>query len=83
MSDRKRQQQQFLVLKQKYVGIGTEKTAEEEWLTNVQRDTYNSLQGHAATLEYVSLGAGSISKRTTKIDMIRKMGQRKVRPRDD
>ncbi|CCE90619.1 U2 snRNP complex subunit YSF3 TDEL_0B04900 [Torulaspora delbrueckii] len=75
MSYRQRQQQQYLVLKQKYVGLGKENTTQEEWQTNVHRDTYNTLQGHSALLEYVTLAKGGLSKRSEKIQLIKKMAQ--------
>lgn len=83
MSDRQRQQQQFLVLKQKYIGLGKENTTQEEWLTTVHRDTYNTLQGHSAMLEYVTLATGCSSKRSMKIELIKKMGHTKVRSKNE
>ncbi|EDO16255.1 hypothetical protein Kpol_505p32 [Vanderwaltozyma polyspora DSM 70294] len=83
MSDKVRQQQLYQVLKQKYVGLGNEKTTKEEWLTNVNRDTYNSLQGHSASLEYITLGKRASSKRDTKVDLINKMcNDEKIRRND-
>ncbi|QLQ79642.1 hypothetical protein HG537_0C02890 [Torulaspora globosa] len=78
MSYRQRQQQQYLVLKQKYLGLGREDTTQEEWLTNVRRDTYNTLQGHSALLEYVTLAKGGLSKRSERIELIKKMKQRDI-----
>lgn len=73
----------YLALKQKYIGLGKENTTQEEWFTNVRRDTYNTLQGHSALLEYITLGKGGVSKRSERIELIKKMGQTKnVRPED-
>lgn len=52
-------------------------------MMNVQRDTYNNLQGHSFMLEYVSLAQGSTSKRCTKVELIKKMAHLKVRTRDE
>lgn len=71
------------MLKHKYVGLGKENTTQEEWLANVHRDTYNSLQGHAGLLEYVALAQGSPSKRQTRIQLIKKMDQNKLQPSEE
>lgn len=63
------------MLKQKYIGLGKETTTQDEWLTNVHRDTYNTLQGHSGLLEYVTLAKGGLSKRSEKIELIKKMAQ--------
>ncbi|CCD25620.1 U2 snRNP complex subunit YSF3 NDAI_0F03020 [Naumovozyma dairenensis CBS 421] len=75
MSDKQREQQQYRTLKQKYVGLGDENTTKDEWLTNVQRDTYNSLQGHAALLEYITLGQEDRvrTKAGMRVELIKKM----------
>lgn len=61
------------MLKQKYVGLGKESTTQDEWLANIHKDTYYSLQGHAALLEYVTLAKGGLSKRSERVQMIKKM----------
>ncbi|CAR29318.1 ZYRO0G05852p [Zygosaccharomyces rouxii] len=75
-------QQRYQVLKHKYVGLGREHTTQEEWLSNVHRDTYHSLQAHSGLLEYLALAQGSSSKRQTKIQLIKKMDQNKSRPNE-
>lgn len=72
-SDKVRQQQLYQVMKQKHVGLGNDDTNRDEWMTNVHRDTYNSILGHSGLLEYVSLASGDHSKRTTKLEIIDKM----------
>ena len=61
------------------MGVGNEKTSPEEWLTNVHRDIYNSMINHSGLLEYVTLGKNSESKKDTKIELIRKMCETKIR----
>lgn len=73
-SDKQRQKRLYQLQKQKYLGVGNENTTDQEWLANVRRDTYNSLQGHSAMLEYLTLANDSItSKRDMKIALLRKM----------
>lgn len=76
-------QQHYQVLKHKYIGLGKENTTQEEWTENIHRDTYNSLQGHAGLLEYLTLAQNSPSKRQTRIELLRKMGQTKQRSREE
>ncbi|AQZ18042.1 YSF3 (YNL138W-A) [Zygosaccharomyces parabailii] len=76
-------QQHYQVLKHKYIGLGKENTTQEEWTENIHRDTYNSLQGHAGLLEYLTLAQNSPSKRQVRIELIKKMGQTKLRSREE
>ncbi|CAR21600.1 U2 snRNP complex subunit YSF3 [Lachancea thermotolerans CBS 6340] len=73
MSDKHRQKQLFQAMKQKHLGLGTEATTTEEWMTHVHRDTYYSLASHSSMLEYLALSQGDSSKRVTELRLIEKM----------
>ncbi|CUS22332.1 LAQU0S05e03004g1_1 [Lachancea quebecensis] len=73
MSDKHRQKQVFQIMKQKHLGLGTEATTTEEWMTHVHRDTYYSLASHSSMLEYLTLSQGDSSKRVTELRLIEKM----------
>ncbi|SCU85564.1 LADA_0D08284g1_1 [Lachancea dasiensis] len=75
MSDKQRQQQLFQVMKQKHLGLGTEGTTSDEWLTHVHRDTYYSLASHNAMLEYLALAQNDQSKRITELRLLERMSQ--------
>lgn len=88
-SERQRQKQQYHILKDRYLGVGNESTTPDEWLENVQRDTYYSMQAHSSMLEYISLaknGAG-VSKRMTQLELLKKMcvnpGKRELEDSED
>ena len=57
-----------------------------EWKTNVRKDTYNSLQGHSATLEYLTLANDAVlTKQQMRIALLRKMAdlpESKKRPHE-
>ncbi|CCC71113.1 hypothetical protein NCAS_0G02260 [Naumovozyma castellii] len=77
MSDKQRQQHVYQTLKQKHLSLGDENTTKEEWLTNVQRDIYNSIQGHSGLLEYTALNQqGLTSSQMLRVSMIKKMAQK-------
>ncbi|CCH60543.1 hypothetical protein TBLA_0D00330 [Henningerozyma blattae CBS 6284] len=78
-SEAQRQKQQYQILKLKYLGLGDESTTKEEWLENIQKDTYYSLQAHSALLEYISLGQHDSSKTETRIKLLKKMCENKVK----
>ncbi|CCF60293.1 hypothetical protein KAFR_0J02290 [Kazachstania africana CBS 2517] len=74
MSDKQRQRQVFQTFKQKYVGLGTEDTMKEDWLSNVRKDTYTNIQGHSAMLEYVTIATdGMTSKKDMRMSLLKKM----------
>lgn len=66
--------------------MGNQDTTETEWLSNVKRDTYYSLLGHASLLEYTTLAKNQQSlnennssinyytKRQMKWELLNKMG---------
>lgn len=73
-SEKQRQQRLYQIQKQRYLGVGDENTTDVEWKTDVRRDTYNSLQGHAATLEYLTLANDDImTKHEMRMYLLRKM----------
>ncbi|SCU96022.1 LANO_0E12200g1_1 [Lachancea nothofagi CBS 11611] len=73
MSDKNRQQQLFQVMKQKHLGLGTENTTADEWMTNVHKDTYYSMAAHSSMLEYLTLAQHNSSKRVTELRLLEKM----------
>ncbi|SCV02891.1 LAME_0H06040g1_1 [Lachancea meyersii CBS 8951] len=73
MSDKHRQQQLFQVMRQKHLGLGTENTTTDEWITQVHKDTYYSMASHSAMLEYLTLSQGDSSKRITELRLLEKM----------
>ena len=75
-SEGQRQQRIYQIQRQKYLGVGSETTTKESWSDNVRKDTYHSLQGHSAILEYLTLANDSIpSKREMKVTLIKKMAR--------
>lgn len=73
-------------MKQKHVGVGNQDTTEEEWLSNVKRDTYYSILSHSSLLEYTTLVRNqqplnknasnfSFTKKQMKWELLNKMGR--------
>ena len=60
-------------MKQKHIGLGTDDTSRDEWLTQVHRDTYNSLLGHSALLQYAALSGPTRNKAETRLAMVSRM----------
>ncbi|DAA10409.1 U2 snRNP complex subunit YSF3 [Saccharomyces cerevisiae S288C] len=73
MAEKQRQLKLQKIYKQKYIGLGDESTTREQWQRNVRNDTLNTLQGHSASLEYVSLSRGDLSIRDTRIHLLKSM----------
>jgi splicing factor 3B subunit 5 len=74
MADKLRAQQQLEALQARYVGTGHPDTTKFEWTSNVKRDTYTSIIGHPALLQYVSIGLGE-PRELVRAQMIEKMIQ--------
>jgi len=67
-----REQQVYDQLKSRHIGLGDSDTTKHEWMTNVHRDSYASVVGHPALLEYLAI-AQDKSKIELKEEMIMKM----------
>jgi splicing factor 3B subunit 5 len=75
MADKLKEQQVYTQLKSKHIGLGDADTTKHEFMTNVFRDSYSSVVGHPALLEYVSL-SHEVPRQLLKHQLIEKM----VRP---
>lgn len=55
MADKVKDINQYNLLKSKYIGLGNADTTRDEFLANVNRDTYSSLAQHDSILYYNSV----------------------------
>ncbi|ODV59833.1 U2 snRNP complex subunit YSF3 [Ascoidea rubescens DSM 1968] len=72
MSDKLRDQQLFDHLKSRYIGVGDADTTQDEWISNIKRDTYSSFASHPNLLYYYSISTNQ-PKALTQFHFINKM----------
>lgn len=75
MADKLRDQQVYDQLKSRHIGLGDADTTKHEFMGNVFRDSYSSVLGHPALLEFVS-----ISKQQPKIMVKQQLIEKMVNP---
>lgn len=74
MADKLRENNEFLLHKEKYIGVGNADTSREEFLTNIHRDTLSSIVLHDSLLQYTAV-ATNTPKVLLKQQLMKKMVQ--------